>query len=129
MRHLFNVLIIMVALAFVLPGVAFSQDYYSGKIQGASYLLNNSVQPTSASDPKVNLERDFVLQTEDGNIYFLTNVPRSMKVKAINKDVRVYGKKSGDGKIIVHHIDYKVGDAYVALCNYDEKMKDLSSGN
>ncbi len=129
MKHLFNAILIMVAIAIVLPGVAFSQDYFSGKIQGANYVFNNGVQPTSSSDPKINLERDFVLQAEDGSVYFLKNVPRYMKVKAINKDVRVYGKNAGNGKIMVHHIDYKIGDKYVALCNWKKKMQDLSRGN
>ncbi len=129
MKHLFNAFIIMVAIAVVLPGVAFSQNYFSGKIQGANYVFNNGVQPTSSNDPKVRFERDFVLQSEDGSVYFLNNVPRYMKIKAVNKDVRVYGKNDGNGKIIVHHIDYKIGDKYAKLCNWEEKMQDLTRGN
>lgn len=129
MKNFIMGLSIILAVSIVMPAAVFSQDYYSGKIQGASYVFNKTVQPTSSSDPKVILERDFVLQEAGGGVYFLVNVPRSMKIKAVNKDVRVYGEKDGNGKIFVHHIDYKIGDKFVALCDWEEKMKDLNKGN
>lgn len=126
MKKFSKIFTVIVAVALVLPAVAFSQEVYSGKIQGASYVFNKTAQPFSSKDPKVNLERDFVLQGADGSVYFLSNVPRSMKVKAVNKEVKVYGEDDGNGKIFVHHIDFKVGDKYVALCNWEEKIQDLS---
>lgn len=126
MKKFSKIFTVIVAVALVLPAVAFSQEVYSGKIQGASYVFNKTAQPLSSKDPKVNLERDFVLQGADGSVYFLSNVPRSMKVKAVNKEVKVYGEDDGNGKIFVHHIDFKVGDKYVALCNWEEKIQDLS---
>jgi hypothetical protein len=126
MKKFSKIFTVIVAVALVLPAVALSQEVYSGKIHGASYVFNKTVHPLSSKDPKVNLERDFVLQGADGSVYFLSNVPRSMKVKAVNKEVKVYGEDDGNGKIFVHHIDFKVGDKYVALCNWEEKIQDLS---
>jgi len=90
---------------------------------GASYVFNKTVQPLSSTDPKVSMELDFVLQAEDGNVYFLTNVPRSMKIKGVNKNVRVYGDKKANGEIFVDHIEYKVGEKFVCLCNWDKKWR------
>lgn len=129
MKQFVKAFSIIAAIAVMLPAAVFSQDYYSGKIQGASYVFNKTAQPLSSKDPKVNLERDFVLQGADGDVYFLSNVPRSMKIKAVNKDVRVFGDTDGNGSIFVHHIDFKVGDKYVALCNWEEKAERLSRGN
>jgi hypothetical protein len=55
-------------------------------------VFNHTIQPTSPDDPKIVMENDFVLQAKGNKVYFLTNVPKSMKTKAVNKDVRVYGK-------------------------------------
>lgn len=118
-------IIIALAVLLVIPLNVFAEtDYVAGKIQGASYVFNKTVQPKSADDPKVALERDFVLQTADGKVYFLPNVPRSMKVKAVNKDVRVYGEVKGDGTIFVHQITVKYGDEYILLCDWERKMKE-----
>jgi hypothetical protein len=129
MRKVFKALSVAVAIALAFPVVAFSQDKFEGKIQGASYVFNQTVQPIKSDDPKVRIERDFVLLASDGSVYFLPNVPRSMKIKAVNKEVRVYGKKDGAMNILVHHINYKINDRYVALCNYEERIKELHSGH
>jgi hypothetical protein len=47
-----------------------------------------------------------------------------MKTKAVNKDVRVYGKVKDNDSIFVDHIDVKYGDKYVPLCNWEQRMKD-----
>ena len=118
-------MIVALVLLLIVPLNAFAEaDYVAGKIQGASYVFNKTVQPTSADDPKVALELDFVLQTADGKAYFLPNVPRNMKVKAVNKDVRVYGEVKDDGTIFVHQITVKYGDEYILLCDWERKMKE-----
>ena len=118
-------IIIALAVLLVLPLSSLAEtDYVAGKIQGASYVFNKTVQPTSADDPKVALECDFVLQTADGKAYFLPNVPRSMKVKAVNKDVRVYGQVKDNGTIFVHQVTVKYGDEYILLCDWERKMKE-----
>jgi hypothetical protein len=129
MRKVFNALCVVAAIALVFPIVAFPQDIFEGSIQGASYVLNQTVQPISSNDPAVRIERDFVLLASDGSVYFLPNVPRNMKIKAVNKEVMVYGKEDGAKNILVHHINYKINDRYVALCNYEERMKELNSGH
>lgn len=129
MKNFYKKLSLIFAVTILIPAIAYSQDYYSGKIQGASYVYNKTVQPTSSSDPKVNLELDFVLQATDGTIYFLENVPRPMKVKAVNKEARVYGEKKTNGVLFVHHIDYEIGGKFVPLCNWAEKVESINKGN
>lgn len=116
-------------MAIIAANANASETVFDGKIQGASYVLNHTVQATSANDPKLVLEPDFVLQAKDGNVYFLPNVPRRMKTKAINTEVKVYGtatKTASEGDtIFVNHIDVKHGDKFVSLCNWVEKTRDF----
>lgn len=115
-----------VSILLMAAAVSFADsNVFEGKIQGASYVFNKTVQITSANDPKMVLEPDFVLQAKDGKVYFLPNVPRSMKTKAVNSDVKVYGTLERSGAqgntLFVHHIDVKYGDRYIKLCDWDEK--------
>lgn len=125
MKHVTLVLSLM---AIIAVNANAAETVFEGKIQGASYVLNHTVQATSANDPKLVLEPDFVLQAKDGAVYFLPNVPRSMKTKAINNEVKVYGtatKLGTEGNtIFVNHIDVKYGDKFVPLCNWEEKTRD-----
>lgn len=115
--------LLFLSAIFLIPMASFAaDDYIEGKIQGASYVFNKTVQPTSPVDPKVVLERDFVLQATNGKIYFMPNVPREMKIRGVNKTVRVYADDKKDGTIFVHSIMVKTGDGFTALCNWDEKF-------
>jgi ABC-type nitrate/sulfonate/bicarbonate transport system substrate-binding protein len=120
--------LVLSLMAIIAANANAAETLFEGKIQGASYALNHTVQATSANDPKLVLEPEFVLQTKDGSVYFLPNVPRSMKTKAINTDVKVYGTATKTGSegntIFVNHIDVKYGDKYVPLCNWEEKIRD-----
>ena len=109
----------------ILPAGAFAaSDYIAGKIQGASYVLNNTVQPKSPDDPRVAMESEFVLQTDDGHVYFLPNCPRSVKLQAVNKDVRVYGDKKNNETIFVKQIKIEREGKFVDLCDWNKKMED-----
>ena len=120
--------ILIIAMMIILPSTVFaSSDFIAGKIQGARYVFNHTIQPLSGNDPKVALEREFVLQAADGKAYFLLNVPRGMKIKAVNKDVRVYGDTKADGTIFVHQIMIKYGDSFITLCDWDSKCKENES--
>jgi hypothetical protein len=118
---------LIIAVMITLPSAAFAADYIAGKIQGASYVFNKTVQPTGTDDPKVVLERDFVLQTTDGKAYFLPNVPRSMKTKAVNKEVRVYGDLNPNETIFVHQITMKYGKDFIPLCDWEKKAAENAS--
>ncbi|MCB1758938.1 MAG: hypothetical protein KDI68_04040 [Gammaproteobacteria bacterium] len=50
--------------------------------------------PTDRLDPHLVFERDFVVQTDDGNYYFITNLDRAVKARHVLKMVRVEGEKS-----------------------------------
>lgn len=123
-----KIIVLMLVGLFAVPAMSLAQDYIEGKIQGASYVFNKTVQPESSDDPKVDLEREFVLQTNSGQVFFLVNVPRSMKVKSVNKTVRVYGEKPLGQRIFVHHIDIKENGKFKRLCDWDEKCRE-NAGN
>ena len=122
-----KIIVLMLVGLFAVPAMSLAQDYIEGKIQGASYVFNKTVQPESSDDPKVALERDFVLQTNSGQVFFLVNVPRSMKVRSVNKTVRVYGEKPLGQRIFVHYIDIKENGKFKRLCDWDEKCRQDSS--
>lgn len=125
MKHITKHITLILAVMFMIPCVAMAgSSYIEGKIQGASYVFNKTVQATSAADPKVEMEREFVLQATDGKVYFMPNVPREMKVKGVNKTVRVYGEDKGDGILFVHGIMIKTDAGYSTLCNWDEKFNE-----
>ncbi len=121
MKVLVTALVVLMAST-----AAASSNYISGKIQGASYVFNQTVQPKDAHDPVTALERDFVLRTSEGKVFFLTNVSRDMKVKAINRDLHVYGDVQDNGTIFVHRIAIKRGDRFVSLCDWNAKVEELS---
>ena len=66
-------------------------DSYSGKLNGHGCAHAGKTCPTDRLDPHVALEPDFVLQTGDGDYYFLSNVPREVKVRHALQSVDIEG--------------------------------------
>ena len=64
----------------------------SGKINGHGCAHHGESCPISRLDPHLALESDFVLQKADGDYYFMTNLPRSAKLRYALKDVTVTGE-------------------------------------
>ena len=103
-----NIVTLIAIIAFVLPTVAFAGTVaLEGTIKGANAVINDEAGPANSSDPLVGIEPDFVLTTS-GAYHFLTNVPRSLKVALIGKDIRVIGKKRANG-IFVDRVESKTG--------------------
>jgi len=77
--------------ALALPG-AVSAETVTGKIIGHHCAHEGKSCPIDKMDPHVALEWDFVLQKGNGDYYFLTNVPRDVKVRHVLETVTVSGK-------------------------------------
>jgi hypothetical protein len=45
--------------------------FIEGKIQGASYVFNHTIQVNGPDDPKIVMENDFVLQAKGNKPIFL----------------------------------------------------------
>lgn len=63
-------------------------------MNGLGCASKGKLCPTDKDDPHVLLERDFVVQTEDGNYFYITNIDWRTKLQYVLQRVRVEGKFS-----------------------------------
>jgi hypothetical protein len=66
-------------------------EIVQGRLNGHECVHAGITCPLDPEDPHILVERDFVLQKEDGDYMFLTNLPRSTKLQYVLKDIRVSG--------------------------------------
>ncbi|MCW8882408.1 MAG: hypothetical protein OQL10_10945 [Sedimenticola sp.] len=69
-------------------------DSLEGRLNGLDCASHGEMCPTDKDDPHVLLERDFVVQTEDGNYFFITNMDWRTKLQYVLSMVKVEGKRS-----------------------------------
>lgn len=94
MNKKLNIVALIAIMALALPTFVFAKPMtFEGAIKSSNAVMYN--QPA------------FVLTTSGSN-HFLTNVPRSVKVGLIGKDIRVIGKKRAKG-IFVDRIESENG--------------------
>lgn len=65
-----------------------------GKLNGLECASRGVECPVDKLDPHMAVERDFVVQTADGQYYFITNLDRAIKARHALEKVRVEGKLS-----------------------------------
>ncbi|WP_260292609.1 hypothetical protein [Sedimenticola hydrogenitrophicus] len=65
-----------------------------GKLNGLECASRGEECPVDKLDPHIATERDFVVQTDDGQYYFVTNIDRAIKARHALEKVRVEGKLS-----------------------------------
>ncbi|VFQ42535.1 hypothetical protein [Desulfoluna butyratoxydans] len=95
-----------------------------GKIMGASCVINETVCPTDIKDPRISMERDFVLVAEDGSTYFLSNMRRGAKQVLVSQDVEVLGKVRGN-TMFVHNVDKMLMGGMMSVWNWDLRVRNL----
>ena len=66
-------------------------ETFTGRINGHHCAHGGETCPVDRLDPHLALERDFVLRTADGIYYFMTNLPRDVKVRHVLAQARVTG--------------------------------------
>lgn len=89
LNNIFTSVVVLGALA--LSG-AVSAETVTGRIIGHHCAHEGKSCPIDKMDPHVALESDFVLQKENRDYYFLTNVPRDVKVRHVLETVTISGK-------------------------------------
>ena len=78
--------------AFLLSAApAMAASNYSGKLIGHGCAHRGTVCPTDRLDPHLALEPDFVLQKGSEDYYFLSNLPRDVKVRHALSTVEISG--------------------------------------
>lgn len=99
-------------LCLALPPVA-QADRIEGRLNGLDCASKGKWCPTDKDDPHVLLERDFVVQTEDGNYFYVTNIDWKTKLKYVLRHVRVEGEFSDRlSAIAADEFWVKQGDEY-----------------
>lgn len=119
-KHVITPFFITLIVLFISTGISFSAEFSTveGTIQGASCTVHKSRCPLNTSDPHIALEQDFVIVTSSGAYYFLPNVSRVIKVKCLNRHVRITGDKK-EGMIVVSKIDIKDDNDYKVLWDWE----------
>ncbi|BCS94403.1 hypothetical protein DSLASN_00350 [Desulfoluna limicola] len=124
-RRVYVLLLVLPFLAVFTASPAFSQTMtVTGTIKGADCVLNGTACADSAVDPKVSLERDFVLVADNGETYFLSNMNRGAKQKLVNKEVQVAGSVK-DKSMFVHNVDTMMMGGMMSVWNWDLRVRNL----
>lgn len=85
----------------------------TGKINGHGCAHGGHTCPADELDPHVAFEPDFVLQKADGEYYFLSNVPRSTKVRHVLEEARATGEiNERYNTMVVDELQVKENGAY-----------------
>lgn len=84
---------ILPLLLILIPVVGLA-DRIEGRMNGLGCASKGNLCPTDKNDPHVLMERDFVVQTADGNYFYITNMDWRTKLKFVLQHVRVEGKFS-----------------------------------
>lgn len=85
-------LLTMLTVSFYLclPLTAWAESF-TGRLNGHDCAHHGTSCPVDNLDPHINLESDFVLQTGDGEYYFLPNLRRDTKVRYVLQEIQVSG--------------------------------------
>jgi hypothetical protein len=88
--HLRTALPLLALIGTLGAGVA-QAETITGKINGHGCAHAGETCPADKLDPHVAFEPDFVLQQADGDYFFLSNVPRDVKVRHVLEEARATG--------------------------------------
>lgn len=75
-------------------GTSVSAATIEGRLNGLECASYGVECPTDKLDPRIAVERDFVVQTADGKYYFVTNLDRTIKSRHALELVRIEGTLS-----------------------------------
>ncbi len=88
----------------------------TGRLNGHDCAHAGISCPVDPQDPRLLLERDFVLQQQDGDYLFLTNIPRSTKLQYLLKDIKVVGNNNSK---------YNTVEVYELMIMQDDEWKSV----
>ena len=83
--------VVAISIILMMPMVSMASVTIKGKLVGVNSLTKSIMTPIDSNDPRIALEPDFVILTEDGEYYLIPNVPRKIKERNIYKKVKVVG--------------------------------------
>jgi len=93
-------------------------DTITGKLNGHDCAHAGVTCAIDPKDPHITMEPDFVLQKNDGDYVFLTNMPREVKIKHVLKNAQVDGEMSNKyNSMVVDKFKIKDGDTWKTVWN------------
>lgn len=127
MKALKSTFVLGLAALFVVPGMTSAKTHtpVNGTIQGAGCVIKQTVHPLGSNEPKAALERDVVLQCDDGSYYFLPNLPRTLKLKYLNQEITISGELR-DKSLIAHQPYQDKTDPTQPVYDWEKEMAGLN---
>ena len=125
MKTMVKKMTLALALTVITAAPAFSLDTFEGTIQGANCVVNHLNCATDANDPHIDMERDFVLVTANGDYFFMPNLRRSLKKESYKKQVRVVGTQKG-AAILVKKLEVDKDNRYSCVWSWASQQEEMS---
>ena len=123
MKKLFILSLAAVFLLSTVSAFAAKTVTYKGTIQGAACTIYHQVCPQNGHDPSIAVERDFVLQLNNGKTYyFMPNLDRIVKAQYDGDSVRVTGTP-GKNQIWVTRLELKGKNGYQTVWSQQQQEK------
>lgn len=118
-----SALLLLTAVAF---GAGLTQaETFTGRLNGYSCASGGHVCPLDRLDPHIALETDFVVQTADGDYFFLTNVPRETKARYALDQIQVTGDVDSKYKtVVVDELNVERDGSYAPVWSRAEQMQE-----
>lgn len=91
MNHPLRTALPLLGLVGILAGGVAQAETVTGKINGHGCAHGGHTCPADKLDPHLTFEPAFVLQQPDGEYFFLSNVPRDVKVRHVLEEARATG--------------------------------------
>jgi hypothetical protein len=103
----------LLGLVATLAAGSAQAETVTGKINGHGCAHGGHTCPADKLDPHLAYEAAFVLQQPDGEYFFLSNVPRDVKVRHVLEEARATGNvDSKYNTMVVDEFMVKTADGY-----------------
>ena len=125
MKTMVTKMTMALVLTVLTAAPAWSLETFEGTIQGANCVVNHLKCATDANDPHIEMEKDFVLVTDNGDYFFMPNLRQSLKKASYKKRVRVAGKQKG-AAIWVKKLEVNKDNRYHCVWSWARQMEEMS---
>lgn len=125
MRNPYRLVALLATTAAALGADLTSAETFTGRLNGYSCASGGHVCPLDRLDPHIALETDFVVQTADGDYFFLTNVPRETKARYALEQIQVSGALNDKYKtVVVDELNVKRNGSYTPVWSQAGQMQE-----
>jgi hypothetical protein len=112
------VLVLVVSMALIAPKMLTAKTHLN--------VVKGTIKGSIADDLDAHLliETNLVLLARDGRYYYLSNMPRTVKVSHVDKNVQVTGKVNGES-IIVDKFEVREGNTYKIVWSQEKQEREF----